>query len=281
MTRHARNSTAGAVYTYHEKQKDGSQSGYGTTSKRLGKDSLRNFDCCCLTLQPCATPVITKEGYLFDKEAILQYIITKKNEFSRKTKEFEKQQRSEADELKALADAERSDKVKTFVKQESNITLPSAGPSTKKGQETPSISNMAVGMEGHVPSFWIPSKTPQAKKSVMAKPDKTVYCPMTGKPLKLKDLIDVKFTEIKDTSNKKSIIAKEVRYMCPITRDTLSNSVPCAVIRTTGDVVTMDCVERIISKDWIHPLTGDKITEKDIIPLQRVSFTGMRMNECD
>ena len=32
----------------------------------------------------------------------------------------------------------------------------------------------------------------------------------------------------------------------------------------------MECVEKIIKKDWIHPLTGDKLTEKDIILLQRV-----------
>lgn len=63
MTRHARNCTAGAVYTYHEKKKDAQASGYGTTSKRLGKDSVNNFDCCCLSLQPCRNPVITYECY--------------------------------------------------------------------------------------------------------------------------------------------------------------------------------------------------------------------------
>lgn len=36
--------------------------------------------------------------------------------------------------------------------------------------------------------------------------------------------------------------------------------------------MTMDCVEKIIKKDWIHPLTDEKLTEKDIIPLQRVGF---------
>lgn len=41
------------------------------------------------------------------------------------------------------------------------------------------------------------------------------------------------------------------------------------IYRTTGDVVTMECVEKIIKKDWLHPLTGDKLKEKDIIPLQR------------
>lgn len=38
---------------------------------------------------------------------------------------------------------------------------------------------------------------------------------------------------------------------------------------TTGHVVTMECVEKIIKKDWLHPLTGDKLKEKYIIPLQR------------
>jgi hypothetical protein len=37
-----------------------------------------------------------------------------------------------------------------------------------------------------------------------------------------------------------------------------------------GDVVTMDCVEKIIKKDWTHPLTGEKLKEEDIIFLQRV-----------
>lgn len=59
MTRHARNCTAGAVYTYHEKKKDAEASGYGTQNQRVGKDSVKDFDCCCLSLQPCRNPVLT------------------------------------------------------------------------------------------------------------------------------------------------------------------------------------------------------------------------------
>lgn len=126
MTRHARNCTAGAVYTYHEKKKDAAASGYGTNTQRVGKDSVKDFDCCCLTLQPCRNPVITyvsygiylfvyfclheyfchnlycyrKHGYLFDKESILEYILTKKREYARKLKEYEKQkQKKEVSEL--------------------------------------------------------------------------------------------------------------------------------------------------------------------------------------
>jgi len=270
MTRHARNSTAGSVYTYHEKKKDGNQSGYGTNTARLGKDSVRNFDCCCLTLQRCQDPVITKDGYLFDKAAILQYVITKKKEAARQTRRFAEQKESEAKELTELNESAKIDKINSFVQQESTITTPSRTLSNSTPEAGTSISNMAAGKEKNVPSFWIPSRTPVAKKAPMTKPDTTVYCPMTGKPLKMKDLIDVKFTEItKDPTDKRSKVAAEVLYMCPITRDSLGNSVPCAVIRTTGDVVTMDCVEKIIKKDWTHPLTGDKLREQDIIPLQR------------
>ena len=56
---------------------------------------------------------------------------------------------------------------------------------------------------------------------------------MSGKPLKLKDLIDVKFTEVNDPDDKQNIIVKKVRYMCPITHDILSNSVPAAVLKPT------------------------------------------------
>ncbi|CAH0628619.1 unnamed protein product [Chrysodeixis includens] len=266
MTRHARNCTAGAVYTYHEKKKDAAASGYGTQSERLGKDSVKSFDCCSLTLQPCRNPVITKEGYLFDKEAILEYIISKKGEYTRKLKKYEKQLKKEDNEKAELAAAEKEANLIKFMNREKNIT------STKQqddGPSTSSVSNLANGKSKQLPSFWVPSQLPDAKHSKIEKPDPTVYCPISGKPLKMKDLIEVKWTLVNDPDDKKSLIAKENRYMCPVTHDILGNAVPCAVIRTTGHVVTMECVEKIIKKDWLHPLTGDKLKEKDIIVVQR------------
>nr|CAD7604141.1 unnamed protein product [Timema genevievae] len=414
MTRHARNCTAGAVYTYHEKKKDAQASGYGTNTQRIGKDSVKDFDCCSLTLQPCRNPVITilydyciypalkglhtptircdlcclmkcsgqaslrsvqfylavvdvvtsfelitslcviltaivpttvlicgdlkikltkitqehkylpsKDGYLFDKEAILEYICTKKLDYATKMKEYEKQISKEKNELSELAEAEKRSKLQNFLKTEKNIVsspvkafkpevgidewvnfLESGGSSraqlgtaTNPGvnqklrhivaseqywidgddwwrgevskDDKPSVSNMINGGDKHLPSFWIPSKTPEAKEKKLKKPDKMIYCPMSGKPLKVKDLIDVKFTLVNDPHDKRSLIAKENRYMCPITHDILSNAVPCAILKTSGDVVTMECVEKIIKKDWLHPLTGAKLTERDIITLQR------------
>ena len=52
---------------------------------------LTGYDCCSLTLQPCRTPMVSPEGWLFDKEALLKYIIEKKQEYARKLKEYERQ----------------------------------------------------------------------------------------------------------------------------------------------------------------------------------------------
>lgn len=122
-------------------------------------------------------------------------------------------------------------KLEKFYKIEKNIVSPSSSKSIN--DDSSSISNMANGKNKSLPSFWIPSKTPQAKALAFSKPDKTIYCPVSGKVLKSKDLIPIKFTEVKDPDDKKSLIVKEARYMCPITHDVLSNSVPCAVIKTT------------------------------------------------
>lgn len=122
-----------------------------------------------------------------------------------------------------------------FLKGEKNIVSRSQIAAKESGS---SVSNMSNGKDKMLPSFWIPSKTPEAKETLLQKPDKTIYCPLSGKPLKIKDLIPVKFTEVKDPDDKKSLIVKQARYMCPITHDILSNSVPCAVIRTTYDFFT-------------------------------------------
>ncbi|KAK4877540.1 hypothetical protein RN001_010046 [Aquatica leii] len=269
MTRHARNCTAGAVYTYHEKKKDAKASGYGTNAQRIGKDSVKDFDCCSLSLQPCKNPVITKDGYLFDKEVILQYIITKKTEYNRKLKQYEKLKNDEKEEIQAKFTAETNKRICNFLKGENNIVSKPIDGFKPDAPSTSSVSNMVNGLDKHLPSFWVPSKTPTAEKTKLEKPDGTILCPISGKPLKAKDLINVKFTPVNDPDDKKCLIIKENRYMCAVTHDILSNSVPCVVLKPTGHVITLECFEKIIKKDWMHPLTGVKLTEKDIIVMQR------------
>ena len=141
MTRHGKNSTASAVYSYHERKKDTKASGYGSKNVRLGKDSIKEFDCCSLTLQPCRNPVVTMDGYVYDKEAILECLLHQKNEISRKLKAFEKQKKKiESEEREKGEEKERS-KVESFVNMERRITTKpsSAFSSTKPQPEEKSV----------------------------------------------------------------------------------------------------------------------------------------------
>ena len=48
----------------------------------------------------------------------------------------------------------------------------------------------------------------------------------------------------------------------------------------SGDVVTMECVEKLIKKDMLCPITGQKLKDSDIIPLFRVSHWILRAYTC-
>lgn len=65
--------------------------------------------------------VVTKEGFLFDKEVILKYIISKKNEYNRKLKEYERQKTGDLKELEEIAAAQNKIKLDKFMKTEKNI----------------------------------------------------------------------------------------------------------------------------------------------------------------
>ncbi|CAH2318973.1 nitric oxide synthase-interacting [Pelobates cultripes] len=278
MTRHGKNCTAGAVYTYYEKRKDTAASGYGTQTIRLSKDAVKDFDCCCLSLQPCKNPVVTQDGYIYEKEAILEYILHHKKEIARLMKAYEKQKKDKKAEEEELNKAAKESKMKVFLDKEMSIISKPLNPFTQKREAAePSGSQQNESEKNkQLPSFWIPSLTPEAKTSLVKKPNKTVYCPMSGKPLKMNDLIPVKFTLVDDQVGRVGLINRQDRYVCAVTRDMLGNSVPCAVLRPSGAVVTLECVEKLIKKDMTDPISGDKLSEKDIIVLQRggTGFSG-------
>ncbi|XP_018422237.1 PREDICTED: nitric oxide synthase-interacting protein [Nanorana parkeri] len=283
MTRHGKNCTAGAVYTYYEKRKDTAASGYGTQTVRLSRDAVKDFDCCCLSLQPCKDPVVTPDGYIFEKEAILEYILHQKKEIARQMKLYEKQKNEKKTEMEELTKAAKESKMKVFLDKEMSIISKPLNPFSKKMEESngsaaeASTSKQSSEDKGkQLPSFWIPSLTPEAKSTLVKKPDKNVYCPMSGMSLKMKDLTSVKFTKVDENVDRVGLINRQDRYVCAVTRDMLGNSVPCAVLRPSGAVVTLECVEKLIKKDMTDPISGEKLMEKDIIVLQRggTGFSG-------
>eukprot|EP00732_Lithocolla_globosa_P006755 Lithocolla_globosa_v1_NODE_8054_length_867_cov_7.198276.p1 type:complete len:278 gc:universal NODE_8054_length_867_cov_7.198276:837-4(-) len=252
MTKHSKNTTSASYYSYGEREK-GKEVGWGSKKLRLGKDSLRKFDCCWLSQQRCKQPVVTPNGYLFDRESILECLLHQKLEIARQTKEYEKQERELEQEKEAEIQEKEDQKLAAFVEQETKVAqLGSNSKNEKKGLEK---------------NFWIPSNTPTSKTSKISKPKQFTTCPISGKKLRLKDLVDVNWTFLKPGTPYNS--AEEHLYKCPITHETLTDNTKCVVLKPSGRVITQGAVDTIIKKEWVDPIDQSELKDSDLIELQR------------
>ncbi|BHF77124.1 CDP-diacylglycerol--glycerol-3-phosphate 3-phosphatidyltransferase [Sparganum proliferum] len=283
MTRHSKNCTANTVYTYHERKKDAKHSGYGTQTVRLGKDSIRNFDCCCLTLQPAKDPVITPDGFLYDRAAILEYILSQKADIKRRQRIYEKQLDRAARELAEKKRAAREKEAREFMALN---TLDTHSQASVQAAESEALANIAARRftsvehsykPGSAASFWTSDPSSEASSSTSElepqKPDTVVRCPMSGKALRYKDLITVNFTDVEVGSRVplkagESSIAQDVRRCCAVSKDLLSNSTPCVVLKTSGSVVKKEVVDMILKNEMVDPINGQKMTDSDFIEVQ-------------
>jgi nitric oxide synthase-interacting protein len=252
--------------TYHEKK----ALGFGTVKERVGKDSHGNFYDCCLTLQTAVDPMVTPEGYLFSREALLENLLQQKKAIKKKQAAYEAQQAEEQQKAAEQAQIESEAKLIAFDRQnhmgissktaqriQEAITAEAATMHDAKGAKAVvSIKENEEKMK-QLRAFWVPSQTPQTK-DLMDKPDSSTYCPASGKKLRLKDCVAVKLTRVRE--------GESGLYMDPVTMETLTNSTRLVVIAPTGDVVSEETYKKCIKPDG--EFKGKRVGPKDIIRLQ-------------
>ena len=117
-----------------------------------------------------------------------------------------------------------------------------------------------------MPSFWTPQETPQSEPTLLERPDTTVRCPMSGKPLKLKELISVKFTMADDADP----FGKHP-FICPLSQESITNSVAAAVLKPSGMVISLASFTNCIEKEMICPFTSRTLKPADVVRLRRAS----------
>lgn len=271
-SRHSKNAgTMGSeAQTYHERK----ALGYGTVRERLGKDAAGNFDDCRLTLQPVQDPMCTPAGVLFSREAILENLLAQKKANKRKLAAWEAQQEALAREAEERKSVDAQAALAAFDRQNhagaSDALAASLQEAIKEGAEEFLAEKRVVSgavnirtnrekMKG-VNAFWVPSATPESRQLV-DKPDVNTYCPATGKKLRLKDLIPVKFTKVKDGSGE----GRTGRFCDPVTGDVFTNASRLVLLKPTGDVVTKQTWDKCIKPDGAFD--GKPIKEKDAIEL--------------
>lgn len=277
MAKHGRNQATQSVYGVAERRKDRESEGYGTQKRRAGTASLPAMDCCSLSSAPCSNPVITPNGYLFDKQFILENLLHQKQEFKRKMKEYTAQ-RAKYDKIQAAKAVEAREKATTdFVLNERSVgqnpTIATPFVQKEKAKSATEIAmaanrNRSFTKDGmavaKLPAFWLPSLGPETADTEIKPPSSTTMCPMSNTPLRIKDLITVNFTPA-DKFESKNIFARDERYVCGLTQKVLRNCVPAVVIRPTGAVYTKEAFDLLVKPDMVDPHSGEKLKASDII----------------
>jgi len=177
-------------------------------------------------------------------------------------KEFKKQKEDEKLEDQEKEKKIESSKIEAFVGREKGVISESS-----KRKPKDQINN-----------FWLPSSTPTHVKTRLRKPSSVILSPK-GNPIKLKDLVSLNLTplpsdekEVKKDSKEKKVPQKQFstndRYMCPTCNKSLSNVPGVYCIKTNGNVFCQHCMDNVIKKDHICPLTNTLFTDEQLLKLE-------------
>eukprot|EP00392_Amoebophrya_sp_AT5.2_P010135 g10188.t1 len=255
MTRHAKNRTDLPYQTYTERK----ESGYskfqteklmtGPAGKwptagptiKLGTDVQLPFGFCCLSLKPAIDPVASPYGHVFDREFILNSLMTQKQENNKLKLEFEKQRaRDNLEQQHAEASAKRR-KIQAFEQQELGNSMGGQAGGGAAGHNFTSSRDEFTAVDkksSRKENFWVASDAPMSKQKRLTEKDvkKHTECPITGKKLKLKDLIPVKF----EICNEEMVRSGGGRgmYCCAVTKKPITHQ-KCLLLRPSG-VVLLD-----------------------------------------
>ena len=280
-SRHSKNAgTMGSEsLTYHEKK----ALGFGTITERLGKETVKAFDACALSLTHATDPVVTPEGVLYDREHILRCLLRQKKDIARKLRAWEDQLARDAGEADARAAEAREEAVERFHRA-ANQAIAADPPGGSDGADDDvsddddesdarraSVSAAQVRAATdekarrakELNAFWLPSKTPDAAIRLDRKPETHTICPTTGKKLRMKDLTDVKWTKLPPSAAEDA--ASRWRYMCPVTRETLTDASRVVVLKPSGAAVSEEAYDKVLAreKEW----DGRRI--RGVVKLQR------------
>ena len=270
MTRKSKQPGGHNPLTSHERKK--LLGDYGTQTARLGTASQRRFGDCALSLAPAVDPVCTPSGNIYSREAIVQYLLTKTTEL----KEARAQRDAEIaqDERKQAAkEADEQHKAaQKFVQKDQGAVQSQIGEhaktlDAKKGKKI-SMESTEEGKKGlKRTSYWLSEYSPGGKdddggneknKTRKPIPDRPPS-PMTGAPLRRKDLVSIELSRAEGSSG---------NVTCAVSGKAITTQKAIA-IKKTGKVMLEDVYEQLAKPDMVCPCTGRKFKEKDVIQLAK------------
>ena len=114
-------------------------------------------------------------------------------------------------------------------------------------------------------SFWCPMVQPTAAADRAPEPPKRPRSPMTGAPLRLKDLlpIDLKPAAARTADGR----ADAARYLCHVSHKEITTQ-RVVMLRNTGCVMLETAFEELAKPDMVCPLTSRPFKARDVLELK-------------
>lgn len=278
MPRHSRHSNDRSFFTYKERVDAGFA---GTRKDVLGTDCFLPFGYCALSIKPPKDPVCTPEGWVYDRECILQSLLNQKMELQVQAKKYEEQERTKGRKEQAANKASDVKELEDFKKSEQSLLADDARHDKalqKRALGTPDEDSPAKKLrrgellvidkaQHRGAAFWAKNNTPTAAPAELKKVDTTAKCPMSGKNLRAKDLLTLKL-EITDQKMHDGGGGRGV-FCCAVSKHPITHQ-QAVVLKPTGVVVLESILADCVYKDMLCPISGKKLKKgkDDVLKLQ-------------
>jgi nitric oxide synthase-interacting protein len=220
---------------------------YGTQGQRLSSVSQYKFGHCALSLAPAKDqPVATPSGFIYERSAMLEYLLTKTQESKQQQQDYERRQAKQQEQKEADNHRKREATVEDFQDSQTRVVA--------KKQK----------IEKHNPlsksSYWLAEFQPKKlEEADISPPPKRPPSPNSQQPLRLKDLVSL---ELKRN--------KEDQVVCAISeKNIVAQSAVCLVTKSgkPAHVVLEQVYKDVVGKERTCPITGSKITQ--VLNLQK------------
>lgn len=266
--RHSKNNNDLAFFTYDEKRK----LGFGTQKERLGKDSIKPFDVCCLCLKPLIDPLSCPKGHVFCKECILECLLAQKKDIQRKLAAHAHQKKQQKDEEEEKLSLQKARELEEFDQQNHGAVPHHSDKNYGRdkngfhGANSVKVTSYEEEALRTMKAFWLPSATPEAPAKVDA-PSTCTTCPEGKEKLKLKSLFPIHFTEESAVDNKSNPFDK--KYICPSCKVTLTNAMSLVALNSCGHVFCKKCADKFMAVDKVCLVCDKPCKEKNLVGLAK------------
>jgi nitric oxide synthase-interacting protein len=237
--------------------------------------------------------VATPSGHIYSREAIVSYLLTKNGELKKQKAEWERKRLEVENRRVEWEEKQRKKQQDKFVKKDQGAMSTAL---VLRDDDDASGRGVAVGRSSvaaaaakpsenslkHV-SYWLATSQPQHTKggakydgdfdyakeieALPPAPPERPPSPMSGEPLKLKQLIPLQLVrEGAEDSTKAKSKESTGKILCAVSHKTITTQ-PTIVIKNTGQVMLKSVYKELAQPTMTCPITGKKFKEKDVLEL--------------